>query len=159
MLSGIGSALTAHGKHEIALTVGSLHPGARRLEHAHRCSVGVTIAIARADTDQRDLGPHDRERFDRDRISTAVMPHLERVDVAEYALAHQRIQHDRLCISGKKCRVPRCRHKQDEARLVGARVWWRHRRRQHRQGDSTAREPLGREHFSDRCTQSGDLHR
>lgn len=78
--------------------------------------------VAGTHADQRVLRLEDRQDAVADRSPATVMAHLEHVDVAEYVLVDQRLQHVAFCIPGQQRREPGSAGEQDDAGLVGRRV-------------------------------------
>jgi hypothetical protein len=58
----------------------------------------MTELVSGADTDQRPLGSQRGEPLGRYRLSAAMMPDLEHVDVAQSPVSNQGIEHDGLSI-------------------------------------------------------------
>jgi len=78
--------------------------------------------VARADADQRVLGPHHGELLGCDGARTPVMPDFEHVDVAQRSLSHQWGHHVGFGVPGQQRAKPAVLHPKNHTRFIGGGV-------------------------------------
>jgi hypothetical protein len=79
----------------------------------------VPELVARAHTDQGELGSQHGHQLRGNRVVTTVVPDLQHIDIAEHPTPDGRLQNDRLTVAGQQRRELPASHEQHDARLVG----------------------------------------
>lgn len=94
----------ALSQHDFDITGTVCTKGSRRRvrQLAHGRSTRMTESVARTDTHQRPLGTQGAQQRRRHGSRTPVMTYLEHVDLADGAVARERLENVVLCIAGKQ---------------------------------------------------------
>lgn len=89
---------------------------------AHRRALRVTESVAGAHAHQRPFGTQRAKQRRRHRLGTAMVPHLEHIDITQRPIRSKGLKHDVLGIPRKERREPVTVRPQHDAGLVGRRI-------------------------------------